>query len=245
VPYRLAKLTRHGIVRGPWLDCGCADGGYTVALAAAGASSVVGVDPADDRIRVARARRHPASVSFECASAERLPYPDGSFEGVLLNEVLEHVTDEHRTLTEIRRVLRPGGHLALFSPNRWFPFEGHGARIGRRWSLDVPVPLLPWMPARVTRRVMRARNYWSRQLVDLVSRRGFEIVAVSWVFPQFEAFPWLPAAVVERFRELIPDLERTPVLRRLGVSTFVLARRPPRLLPTRSSGVIKAANPAR
>lgn len=58
-----------------------------------------------------------------------LAFRDVSFDGVFLNEVLEHVRDETKTLRELHRVLRPRGYLALMSPNHWFPFEGHGVRV--------------------------------------------------------------------------------------------------------------------
>src|SRR2546426_3986474 len=127
VSYRLGKIRDLGLLKGEWLDCGCADGGYTVAMADLGAKSAVGVDAIEERIEQARDReRTHSNVRFQLASAEALPFTEASFDGVLINEVLEHVVDEVQTLREIHRVLRPGGHLIVISPNRWFPFEGHG-----------------------------------------------------------------------------------------------------------------------
>src|SRR5205823_15099624 len=127
----------------------------------------VGVDPQEERIVQAREReRDRPSVTFMHASAEALPFSEASFDGVLLNEVLEHVADEVQTLREIHRVLRPGGHLVVMSPNRWFPFEGHGMHIGPH-KIEFPVPLLPWIPSRIAQRFMRARNYWPHELRNL------------------------------------------------------------------------------
>jgi hypothetical protein len=43
------------------------------------------------------------------------------------------------------------------SPNRWFPFEGHGMRfLGRDFGF--PIPFLPWLPNALSSRVMTARN---------------------------------------------------------------------------------------
>jgi ubiquinone/menaquinone biosynthesis C-methylase UbiE len=225
VSYRLGKLRDYGVLHGSWLDCGCASGGYTIALARYGADEAIGVDLEADRIARAQAQR-PAdleNVSFCCASSEDLPFPKHRFDGVLLNEVLEHVGDERATLTEVRRVLRPGGVLALMSPNRYFPFEGHGMRLGTR-SIDVPVPILPWLPSTLAMRYMRARNYWPVELRDLVRQAGFEILTTESVFPVFEVYPWLPAPVVRRYRNAVPRLERTPIVKQFGVSTLVLAR---------------------
>jgi SAM-dependent methyltransferase len=46
-----------------------------------------------------------------------LPYPDRSFDLVLLTEVIEHLDNHRAALTEVARVLRPGGHLILTTPN--------------------------------------------------------------------------------------------------------------------------------
>ena len=53
------------------------------------------------------------------ADALALPFADGSFDSLLCNEVLEHVTDPARLLGEAARVLRPGGVLVLSTPQTW------------------------------------------------------------------------------------------------------------------------------
>ena len=110
------------------------------------------------------------------------------------------------------------------SPNRWFPFEGHGMRLGSLW-VNFPVPLLPWVPMRFSHNVMRARNYWPGELRGLVREAGFAIDGSESVFPVFEAFPWLPSPVI-RYRQIIPLLEQLPITRHLGNSTLILAHKP-------------------
>lgn len=226
VGYRLGKLQARGLLHGEWLDCGCADGGYTVALVEHGVERAVGIDVEQGRVRSALERTRGSShTAFCCSTSENLPFRDGSFDGVLLNEVLEHVADEGATLREILRVLRPGGYLALMSPNRWFPFEGHGMRI-RGKSVPFPVPLLPWLPSKFAMQFMEARNYWPGELRTIVRRAGFEISSSSTLLPVFEVYRWLPAPVIRGYRRMVPVIEASPGIRQLGVSNLIIARRP-------------------
>lgn len=229
VAYRLGKLKELGLLHGVWLDCGCADGGYTEALVAWGAEKAIGVDPEQSRIDEAKARNQTGSragrdaVEYHCCT-DNFPLPDSSVDAALLNEVLEHVADEAATLREILRVLRPGGHLVVMSPNRWFPFEGHGMRLLGR-DFGFPIPLLPWLPSSWTARAMAARNYWPHELRNVVAAAGFEIKKVDYVLPVFELYRWLPKSVISAYRRLMPQIEKTP-LRKFGVSTLIVATRP-------------------
>jgi ubiquinone/menaquinone biosynthesis C-methylase UbiE len=97
------------------LDLGCGDGALTGVLADA-AGTVVGVDVAEAALRRARAR-HPA-LTFALAPIDgALPFDDGSFDVVWASEVIEHVADTARWLSEVRRVLVPRGRLLVTTPN--------------------------------------------------------------------------------------------------------------------------------
>jgi SAM-dependent methyltransferase len=63
---------------------------------------------------------HPGAQSADViAPLDALPIPDASFDAVLCTQVLEHVSDPETVLTELRRVLRPGGHLWMTVPLTW------------------------------------------------------------------------------------------------------------------------------
>jgi ubiquinone/menaquinone biosynthesis C-methylase UbiE len=106
--------------RGAILDVGCGTGGLLVAAAAAG-RAVVGVDIASRWLVVARRRLADRGLSppLIAAEAERLPWPDASFDTVAADSLLEHLDDPGLALAEFRRVLRPGGTLVVWSPNRF------------------------------------------------------------------------------------------------------------------------------
>lgn len=100
------------------LDLGCGDGVFTGELAAAGAATVVGADVAEAALARARARAHHAGVEFQRVPFDGpLPFTDGSFDLVWASEVLEHAADTARFLSELRRVLAPGGRVLLTTPN--------------------------------------------------------------------------------------------------------------------------------
>jgi ubiquinone/menaquinone biosynthesis C-methylase UbiE len=224
VDYRLDKIDRLGLIRGHWLDCGCAEGDYTVALVRRGASSAVGTDIAPARIEAARERwADVPAVSFAVAAAGEMPFADASFDAILLNEVLEHVEDERRTLRELHRLLVPGGHLVVFSPNRWFPFEGHGLLGPVR--MGFPVPLVPWLPQRLFARWLQARNYWPYELRRLVKQAGFEIDVADFALPLLEQYEWLPPPLLRLYKRNFELLDRHRLIRRFGVSTFLVCRR--------------------
>ncbi len=94
--------------------------------------------------------------------ADRLPFPDASFDLVVSNHVIEHVADPARQLAEIRRVLRPDGVAYLATPNRWWPWEVHTA-----------LPLLHYLPTTAFFRLARAlgRSTEPLQLQSLASLR--------------------------------------------------------------------------
>jgi SAM-dependent methyltransferase len=100
------------------LDYGCGSG-YGSARIAETAAYVTAVDVADDAIAYARERFPTGNLDFQTIDPTRpLPFADASFDTVLSFQVFEHVADTRRYLAEIRRVLRPGGHLVLVTPDR-------------------------------------------------------------------------------------------------------------------------------
>lgn len=113
------------------LDLGCAGGGISAALAES-ASMVVGIDinPAE-AAHATRERKAQSAPAFCAGSGLELPFDDSSFDLVLLNGVLEYMgradptspprLAQHRCLTEVKRVLAAGGHVAVAIENRWYP----------------------------------------------------------------------------------------------------------------------------
>ena len=97
------------------LDLGCGAGEFTAIAAAAGARAV-GVDVAEAALARARVR-HP-QLDFRLVPIDGpLPFDDNAFDLVWASEVIEHVADTARWLSEVRRVLAPGGRLLITTPS--------------------------------------------------------------------------------------------------------------------------------
>jgi ubiquinone/menaquinone biosynthesis C-methylase UbiE len=95
------------------LDLGCGDGRLTDRLSA---RSITGADTS--LVALERAQRRVREGRFvRVRPDEPLPFDDGSFDLVLCAETIEHVRDVQLLLSEARRVLRPGGELALTTPS--------------------------------------------------------------------------------------------------------------------------------
>jgi len=97
------------------LDLGCGAGEFT-ALAAAAGARVLGIEVA--QAALARARAAYSDLEFrETQIGGPLPIEDNSFELVWASEVIEHVADTARWLSEVRRVLVPAGRLLITTPS--------------------------------------------------------------------------------------------------------------------------------
>lgn len=117
------------------LDIGCGTGNGAL-LAARHGARVVGIDPAPRLLDVARAhaRAEKLSVDFVSGTAEKLPFDDNSFDDVLSIFALIFTPDPHESVNEIRRVLVPGGRVAI---STWLP--GSAMACARR---DIIAPAL-------------------------------------------------------------------------------------------------------
>ncbi len=104
------------------LDAGCGPGNFGLLMAREGAD-VYSVDIATEAVAItsARAHRDGLALSPAVADVERLPFPDNAFDVCFCGWVLHHFPDLSASVAELRRVLKPGGKLALIEPNESSP----------------------------------------------------------------------------------------------------------------------------
>lgn len=145
------------------LDLGCGDGRFSQHMAEAGAE-VVAADVAAEAI--ARASRR--SPPFETVKVEYdgpLPFSDCSFDSVFCSEVISQVVDTQLFLSEVRRVLKAGGRLALTVPNHGRALRLRLAVAGYEGHYQ---PLGPQL-----------RFYTKRSLKAVLGQFGFEHVEIG------------------------------------------------------------------
>ena len=110
---RLSRLPGDGHA----LEVGCG-GGELLLRVAARCRVAVGLDLSREGLAVARRK---AGLRVLMARAEELPMASGSFDALLAQHLIEHLPDPVAALREWRRVLRPGGMVALATPNAAHP----------------------------------------------------------------------------------------------------------------------------
>ena len=102
---------------GQYLDIGCGSGTYTSALAAQG-GHWHGLDPSPAMLKNVPPKSTILPIDWHCAWAEKLPFADGSFDGVSSVLATHHFTDLGHAFLQMARVLKSGGRLVLFTATR-------------------------------------------------------------------------------------------------------------------------------
>ena len=157
-----------------WLDLGCGAGSYCRLLHEEG-RTVVGVDYAAPSLRKAR-ERSPAAIRWILAEARGLPFPDHTFDGALCFGLMQTVEASEPPLTELARVVRPGGEIWVDALNAACLSTRRRERRRRRARLP---PLLRYETAASFRAA--------------VADSGLECLSWHWLPLAPDGWPWLQA----------------------------------------------------
>jgi len=202
------------------LDIGCGLGMY-VSRFRQFSDDVYGVDVDPDKI----ARASSWLPNLQVAPAEALPFDPATFDVILLNEVIEHVDDDRRSIREAYRVLAPGGHIVVYAPNRLYPFETHGFFFAGKYYGPCNLPIVAnWVP-NVVRDYFapHVRIYTQSEVRALFEGLDVEFVVQSHIFPGCDN--WAERGLMGRlFRDVMHLVESSP-LRRFGISHFFVVRK--------------------
>ncbi|NPV56264.1 MAG: class I SAM-dependent methyltransferase [Anaerolineae bacterium] len=201
-------------MHGSILVDGCGLGTYLERLAE-GAEIAAGLDIEFERVREA----HENGLAVVCGAGEHLPFVSERFDLVLSHEVLEHVADDRQSMAEMLRVLKPGGRLALFVPNRGYPFETHGIYWRGKYHFG-NIPLVNYLPRRWRDRLApHVRLYTRRNLKRLLAELPAQVIVQTTIFGGYDNIIGRFPRLGRLLRGTLQALERTP-LRALGLSHF-------------------------
>ncbi len=201
-------------IHGTILENGCGVGMYVEHLAPLG-GKVYGLEFDFERAGTA-ARRSPRILN---AAGEYLPFPDSKFNLVLSHEVIEHVQDDRLAIREMVRVLKPGGRLVLFCPNRGYPFETHGIYWRGRYSFGNK-PFINYLPRPWRDKLApHVRVYSRRDLERLFLDLPVKFIERTIIFGAYDNLIGRFGSAGRLLRSVLQNLEKTP-LRALGLSWF-------------------------
>lgn len=208
------------------LDQGCGEGVWMERfLDFTAAENIYGQDIDPESIeKIKKQNPQLKTENIVVCPAEKLEFPDNFFDIVISNEVLEHVTDDKKSVEEIMRVLKPGGHFVIFTPNAGWPFETHGMFFRGKYYWG-NIPLLPWMPNFIYKKFApHVRNYTNGAVRKLFKDLPAKIVHHSHVFSGFDKLGRKFGFVGKGIKNAFHLAEKTP-LHFFGISHFMIVKK--------------------
>ena len=215
---RLGMMARWADLRDAHvLVAGCGVGMYARQIRQRFTPYVDAFDIEYDRVQVARDGIRGALVS----AGEALPYAASSFDVVLSHEVIEHVDDDRRSLQEMLRVVKVGGRILLFCPNRWYPFETHGHYWRGQYHFG-NTPLINYLPTKWRDKLApHVRAYTQAELRKMLCGEAAEILHQSRIYGGYDNIIKRLGAPAVALRNLLYHFEGTP-LDSWGLSHFLV-----------------------
>jgi len=166
-----------------WIDIGCGSGAFSERIVERCAPAAVqGIDPSEGQLAFARTRSAARFAQFRQGDAMALPFADASFDVAVMALVIFFVPDPVKGLSEMARVLRPGGTMAAYA---WdmvgggFPLEPIFAELR---ALNIAAPKAPSEDAS---RMENLRTLWSAAGATDIDMR---VIKVHRTFATFDEF---------------------------------------------------------
>jgi SAM-dependent methyltransferase len=201
-------------IKGNILENGCGVGMYVEHLAPFG-GTVYGLE--FDFERAAEAAKNSAHILN--SAGEFLPLPSGTFDLILSHEVIEHVQDDRAAICEMVRVLKPGGRIVLFCPNRGYPFETHGIYWKGKYYFGNKI-FVNYLPSAWRDKLApHVRVYSKRDLEKLFDNLPVKCIERTIIFGAYDNIIARFGVLGKLLRGVLKLLEKTP-LKALGLSHF-------------------------
>lgn len=155
--------------------------------------------------------RNNGVLNAVASTAEELPYPANTFDTVLSHEVIEHVRDDRAALAEMARVLRVGGRIVMFCPNRWYPFETHGHYWRGKYYFG-NTPLINYLPDALRDRLApHVRAYTKRGMRRMAVGLPLKIVHHRRIYGGYDNIIARLGGAGKLIRDTLYRFEGTPL----------------------------------
>jgi SAM-dependent methyltransferase len=164
------------------LEAGCGIGMYASQIRRRYTPDVEAFDIEAARVKEASVDTPHALIS----AAEYLPYKTDTFDTIISNEVIEHVMDDAMAAREMVRILKPGGRIIIFAPNRWYPVEQHGHYWRGQYHFG-NTPLINYLPDVFRNRLApHVRTYTARGLRRLFAGSRTKVVLHQRIYGGYD-----------------------------------------------------------
>lgn len=199
---------------------GCGNGMYASQIRRRYTPHVQAFDIEPERV----AEAHNDTPHALIAAAEMIPYPDCAFNTILSHEVIEHVTNDYQAVREMMRVLKVGGRIVMFAPNRWYPFETHGHYWRGTYHFG-NTPLINYLPDSLRNRLApHVRAYTAAGIARLFAGTPHRIVHHSRIFGGYDNIIARVGIAGRLVRNALYQFENTP-LDVLGLSHLLVVEK--------------------
>ncbi len=119
------------------IGCGAGHGSHTLAKKY---KKVHAIDISPEAIEYAKKNWHVQNIEFGVGDCLSIPFPDSTFDEIAAFEVFEHLTDWRKFLSELRRVLKPGGVVYISTPNKTLYSPGTKKPINPFHIFEMTIP---------------------------------------------------------------------------------------------------------
>jgi SAM-dependent methyltransferase len=212
--FEMILQTAGARIGGRVLENGCGVGMYVEHLVPLG-GTVIGLEYDFDRAREA----HANSAHIINAAGEQIPLPAATFDLILSHEVLEHVQNDRAAVQEMVRLLKPGGRVVIFCPNRGYPFETHGIYWNGNYHFGNKL-FVNYLPRSLRDKLApHVRVYSKRDLQNLFEGLPVRFIEQTVIFGAYDNIIARFGTFGRLLRGVLQVFEKTP-LKVFGLSHF-------------------------
>ncbi len=198
------------------LDNGCGLGTYLDAFAPF-TNQRFGLELEHDRA----IKAIPTATGIVEGVGETLPFAENTFDFAFSNEVIEHVQNDALYAMEMVRVVKPGGRLLIFCPNRWYPVEQHGIYWKGEYKFG-NIPLVNYLPDFLRDQLApHVRTYTKGKLLKLFSDLPVSLIHHSRIFGGYDNIEARRPKLGKAIKSTLYTAEKTP-FSVLGISHMLV-----------------------